>query len=127
MSSSPMTPTEINGAGSRPWTVPGRAKRRDFTRKVLPSAEIGEIDVPLPLMQRIWGVSLVRRIVILAIIAALWEGYARWLDNPLSFPTLGETLTSLWTDLSNGVLPDRLQVSLRILLMGYGIGIVLAA
>jgi NitT/TauT family transport system permease protein len=122
-----MTSTEINGAGSRPWTARGRVKREDFTRKVLPASEIGEIDVPLPLMQRIWSLSLVRRIVILAIIAGVWEGYARWLDNPLSFPTLGETLTSLWTDLSNGVLPDRLQVSLRILLMGYGLGIVLAA
>ncbi len=54
-------------------------------------------------------------------------GYALWLDNPLSFPTLSETLTTLWTDLSNGVLPERLQVSMRILLMGYGIGIALAA
>lgn len=122
-----MSATEMNGAGARPWTTLGRVKRQDFTRKVLPASQIGEIDVPLPLMQRIWGVSLIRRIVILAIIAALWEGYARWLDNPLSFPTLGETLTSLWTDLSNGVLPDRLQVSMRILLMGYGIGIALAA
>lgn len=120
-----MTSTEISG--SRPWTVRGRVKRQDFTRKVLPASQIGEIDVPLPWMQRIWSVSLVRRIVILAIVAALWEGYARWLDNPLSFPTLSETLTTLWTDLSNGELPERLQVTLRILLMGYGIGIVLAA
>jgi NitT/TauT family transport system permease protein len=102
-------------------------KRQDFTRKVLPASEIGEIDVPLPWMQRIWSLSLIRRIVILAVIAALWEGYALWLDNPLSFPTLSETLTALWTDVSNGVLPERLQVTLRILLMGYGLGIVLAA
>ncbi len=68
-----MTSTEINGAGARPWTARGRVKRQDFTRKVLPASQIGEIDVPLPLMQRIWGVSLVRRIVILAVIAALWE------------------------------------------------------
>lgn len=104
-----------------------RIKRQDFTRKVLPASEIGAIEVPLPWTQRVWNSSLVRRAVILVILAAAWESYGRWLDNPLSFPTLSETLVSLWTDLTNGQIPERLQVTLRILLMGYGLGIVLAA
>ncbi len=104
-----------------------RIKRQNFTRKVLPASEIGAIEAPLPWAQRIWNLSLVRRGVILVILAALWEGYGRWLDNPLSFPTLGETLITLWTDLISGQIPERLQVTLRVLLIGYGLGILLAA
>ncbi|MBN9006749.1 MAG: ABC transporter permease subunit [Rhizobiales bacterium] len=113
-------------AGVRPPFV-SPVKRQDFTRKVVPVSEIGTIEVPLPWTQRIWNSSLVRRGVILVILAIVWESYGRWLDNPLSFPTLSETLTSLWTDIASGTIPERLQVTLRILLMGYGLGILLAA
>lgn len=121
-----MIPMDAGRTGTGPQ-VPPRVERRDFTREVVPVQNIGAIEVPLPWTQRLWNESLVRRAVILVILALAWEGYGRWLDNPLSFPTLSETLGALWTDVSNGQIPERLQVTLRILLMGYGLGIALAA
>jgi NitT/TauT family transport system permease protein len=84
------------------------------------------VEAPLPPLQRIWAHGFVRRLVIVAILGTAWEVYARWLDNPLIFPTLSESLRVLWTDFENGQLPDRLSVTLRILLMGYGLGVILA-
>lgn len=101
--------------------------RPEYSVETLPRVETGAVEVPLPLFQRLWNMSAIRRAVILLLIAVVWETYARWLDNPLSFPTLSETLQTLWTDIANGRLPQRLGVTMRILLMGYGIGLLLAA
>ena len=68
-----------------------------------------------------------RRVVILAALAAIWELYARWLDNPLLLPTLGATCGALWAAILSGELPDRTLTSLRVLLSGYLIGIAVAA
>ena len=57
-----------------------------------------------------------------------WSGrsIARWLDNPLLFPTFGVTLAALWDGLASGELEARSWVSLSVLLVGYGAGVVLA-
>lgn len=68
-----------------------------------------------------------RRIVILIALAAIWEGYARWLGNSLLLPSFLETMTALWENLRNGELPERVRASLVVLLSGYSIGIGLAA
>ena len=121
-----MSAIDVKQTGARSRLL-SSVKRQDFTRQVIPASEIGTIEVPLPWTQRIWNSALVRRAVILAILAIVWESYGRWLDNPLSFPTLSETVTSLCTDVVNGTIPERLQVTLRILLVGYSLGILLAA
>jgi NitT/TauT family transport system permease protein len=102
-------------------------RRPERVYGVLPPVEIGAVEERLPLLQRLWDLTLVRRLVVILLIAAVWEAYARWLDNPLSLPTLGETLQTLWENIANGRIPQRLAVTLRILLMGYGLGLVLAA
>jgi len=107
---------------------PARLRRRpERVYGVLPPVEIGAVEERLPLVQRLWDLTLVRRLVVILLIAVVWEVYARWLDNPLSLPTLGETLQTLWENVANGRIPQRLAVTLRILLMGYGLGLVLAA
>jgi len=67
------------------------------------------------------------RITILAGLALLWEGYARWLDNALLLPTLGATVAALWSAILSGELPDRTLTTLMVLLSGYVIGILIAA
>jgi NitT/TauT family transport system permease protein len=59
-------------------------------------------------------------------LAALWEGYARWSNNPLLFPSFSETVEAWWNGLLSGVIPARLAVTLRMLAVGYGIGLALA-
>jgi NitT/TauT family transport system permease protein len=101
--------------------------RPEFERDVLDAGVIGDISRPLSLWERLTGNTLARRIFILALLGAAWQLYAMWADNPLMFPTLSETLTTLWTSLVDGQLLQRCLTSLRILLVGYAVGIVAAA
>ena len=86
-----------------------------------------EVERVLPLGERLWNSAVLRKGLFLVLLALVWEGYARYLDNPLLFPTFGDTVQSGWENIRNGVLPARAWTSLRILLMGYGLGIALAA
>jgi NitT/TauT family transport system permease protein len=56
----------------------------------------------------------------------VWEWYAEWLTNPLMVPTLSASLKALFDTVINGVLPTRILVSLKTLMAGYGIGVLLA-
>jgi NitT/TauT family transport system permease protein len=91
------------------------------------TGEIGDAARPLTLVERLTNLTLVRRLAVLVVLAAAWETYARVLDNPLLFPSLSETLVAFWQALVHGVLLDRTLTSLRILGMGYAIGLLVAA
>ena len=86
-----------------------------------------DIEQRLTLAQRLWANSLFRRVVVLLLLAALWEGYARYVGNPLLFPTLSETIGALVDGFMTGPLLERIWSSMKVLLMGYGIGIAVAA
>jgi NitT/TauT family transport system permease protein len=101
--------------------------RPEFERDVLDAGVIGDISRPLSAWERLTGNTLARRIFILVLLGAAWQLYAVWSDNPLMFPTLSETLTTLWTSLVDGQLLQRCLTSLRILLVGYAVGIAAAA
>jgi NitT/TauT family transport system permease protein len=68
-----------------------------------------------------------RKTVLLILLAAAWELYARWLGKPLVLPTFTATMAAFFRDLLHGELPARIATSVRILLAGYGIGVLLAA
>ncbi|MCS3451241.1 MULTISPECIES: ABC transporter permease [Bradyrhizobium] len=80
-----------------------------------------------PALQRALEGTPWRRAVILAGFALAWELYARWLDNALLLPTLGATLSALWSAILSGELPNRALTSLRVLITGYALGIAVAA
>src|SRR4051812_33479751 len=101
--------------------------RPEYERVVTMPATIGNVERPLALAERVWNVALVRKIVILAVLAAIWEIYARYAANPLLFPTFSDTLRAWWDGVASGVIGQRLLVTLQILIMGYAIGLVLAA
>jgi NitT/TauT family transport system permease protein len=101
--------------------------RPEYERTVSMPAAIGNVERPLALAERVWNVPLVRKIVILAVLAALWEIYARYVANPLMFPTFSDTLRAWWDGVASGVIGQRLLVTLQILVMGYAIGLTLAA
>ena len=77
--------------------------------------------------ERVYRLGFVRKSLILAVLALAWEAYGRWLGNPLLFPTFGQTVQAFVENIANGVIPQRMLVSLQTLVIGYGIGIVLAA
>ncbi len=79
---------------------------------------------PLSLPQRLWAQPLVRRIAILAVLAALWQLLATWQDNDLLLPTFTQTLQALWEGVASGELLDKAAISLQVLVQGYVLGIV---
>ena len=88
---------------------------------------VGDAARPLGPIERLANITLVRRIVVLAVLAVLWEGYARYMDNTLLFPSLSETLSAFWEAAVRGPLIDRTLTSLTVLGMGYGVGLLAAA
>ena len=67
-----------------------------------------------------------RRLVVLAVLALLWEAAARWQDNPLMLPSFVETMRALVGGIESGELPARVATSLWVLVQGYALGALLA-
>jgi NitT/TauT family transport system permease protein len=89
--------------------------------------EATEVERQLGLAERLWASGTVRKTLILVLMAAAWQGYAIYRGNPLLLPTLTETIDSGIESFRDGTLPTRAIISLKVLLTGYAIGIVLAA
>jgi NitT/TauT family transport system permease protein len=77
--------------------------------------------------RKISGSAAVRRILVVLLLAAAWEGYGRFLSDDLLFPSLSKTVLALITTTKTGELPSRLLNSLETLGLGYAAGIALAA
>ena len=68
-----------------------------------------------------------RKTSLLVVLALLWEAYARWLNNPLLFPTFTDTVKALFTSIASGEIPRAAAYSIGMLLKGYVAGLLLAA
>src|ERR1043166_5873543 len=86
-----------------------------------------EVERKLSLLELLWNDGLVRKAVIIVLLALVWEAYGAFLDNPLLFPTFHDTVLTMYDKVKDGTIPLRAWASLKVLLMGYGTGIVLAA
>lgn len=80
----------------------------------------------LPWTSRLWEQGWLRKTLILAVLALLWELFARWQDNDLLLPTFLATARALVDGLATGELLVKAQISLSVLLQGYFGGIVAA-
>lgn len=85
-----------------------------------------DVQRRLSLFEKLAANAALRRVLLLAALALIWELYAIHVDNALLFPRFSETLAALWNALAHGPLLERIASSLRVLLLGYGIGIALA-
>jgi NitT/TauT family transport system permease protein len=101
--------------------------RAEFENTTLDAAQTGEVARPLSLWERVTNIDWVRRVMILVVLAVVWEAYARYVNNNLMFPTFLETVDALWEATTKGPLLDRVFTSIKVLLMGYGAGLALAA
>ena len=88
--------------------------------------EITQVQRPLSAFESLYQKGWLRKIAILLLLAVVWEIYGRWLNNALLFPTFIETLNAFFSGIGSGVLLERAAVSLKTLLIGYGLGIGLA-
>jgi NitT/TauT family transport system permease protein len=88
---------------------------------------VGDAARPLSLIERLSNNTLARRIMVLIVLGVAWEAYARYVANPLLFPSLSDTLAAFWDAAARGPLLDRTLTSLSVLAMGYAAGLALAA
>jgi NitT/TauT family transport system permease protein len=101
--------------------------RPEHYRQAVDANAFGVVQKPLSGWERLTNHAGARKVALLVVLALIWEGYARWLDNPLLFPTFTATLAAFADAITSGVLPGRVLTSLRVLLTGYAIGILCAA
>jgi NitT/TauT family transport system permease protein len=101
--------------------------RADVFRDTVDASQFGVIQKPLSTWERIYNVAAVRKLAILVMLAVIWEIYARWLNNPLLFPTFTSTLEAFYQGIFGGGLLGKAWTSIKVLLIGYSAGIALAA
>lgn len=100
--------------------------RAEYEREIVAPADDIQIQQPLSLWEKIWRVTAVRKLVILLLLALVWQLYALRLNNPLMLPTFTEMVTA-WAKVAvTGELFAKIGVSLQVLLLGYGGGILCA-
>ncbi len=92
----------------------------------LPPAEKAQLARKLPLAQRLWQHDWLRKAVLLALLALVWELAARWTDNDLLLPTFVQTARAFAEGIVSGELLEKIEVSLTVLAQGYLAGIALA-
>ena len=85
------------------------------------------VEQKLSTFETFYREPALRKLLILVVLATIWEVYGRILNNDLLFPTFTATLAAFFTSLMNGTLPAAAWVSVKVLLTGYVIGIALAA
>jgi NitT/TauT family transport system permease protein len=83
-------------------------------------------DRPRSLWRSIYAQGWIRKTVVLLALAAIWELYARYIDNALQFPTFLDTLAALSSSLVSGEIPTAALYTIPILLTGYAAGLALA-
>jgi NitT/TauT family transport system permease protein len=98
-----------------------------INHQVVGGDQVTEVERKLGLAERLWASGAFRKTLILLVMAAAWQGYAIYRGNPLLLPTLTEAIESGVESFRDGSLPARAMISLKVLLTGYAIGIVLAA
>ena len=101
--------------------------REDVYRQPVDAAQFGIVAKPLSAWERVYNLTIVRKVVILIALAVAWEIYARWLNNPLLFPTFGATVEAFVDGFVHGTLLLKVWTSIKVLLVGYAAGISLAA
>ncbi|MBZ5580447.1 MAG: ABC transporter permease [Acidobacteriia bacterium] len=85
------------------------------------------VEKPLNSWARLANQTALRKTFLLVLLAGIWEAYARWLNNPLLFPTFTDTVAAFVSSIASGELPRAAAYTIQMLLKGYAAGLALAA
>jgi NitT/TauT family transport system permease protein len=91
------------------------------------SAGFPVVEKPLSAWEKLYENGGVRKTVLLMVLAAAWELYARWLNNPLLVPTFSATVEAFFRSVASGALPQAAVYTISMLLKGYVAGLAIAA
>ena len=103
------------------------AVRPEIYREPMSQETFGIVQKPLTIFERLYNQNWLRKLFVLVVIAVCWEAYARWLDNELLVPTFSATVRALVQGIASGVILTRALLSIKVLLMGFAIGVFIAA
>ena len=102
--------------------------REELDGRDIGEAVVGDVERRLSVWERVSNIDAVRKLSVLVTLVVAWELYTRISDiNELMFPTFFSTGTALYNALVNESLLINVWNSLSLLLMGYGIGVGIAA
>ncbi len=99
--------------------------REEFIREPEPLRD-AVLEAPLAFSKRVANTTWLRKLLIAAVLVALWEMAARLVGNDLLLPTFTDTLTAFVQGIWSGELIAKTAISLSVLIRGYAIGVVLA-
>ncbi|KAA3619012.1 MAG: ABC transporter permease [Proteobacteria bacterium] len=105
----------------------GTGTGQEVTHSEKPDEEFGVVERPLTRWQKLKDSALFRKCTIVVLIACIWQVYSSRLGNPFVLPTFFDTVAAFFSTLVSGEILARTWFSIKILLMGYSTGIVLAA
>jgi NitT/TauT family transport system permease protein len=111
--------TEQSAVINQTLQVPVTTDARDTIPATNEDSDIG-------ILRKLYAYAWFRKTLVLIIIAVAWQVYARNLGNELVFPTFGATLSAMWEQTVSGALPRSIGFTIRVLLIGYSMGILLA-
>jgi NitT/TauT family transport system permease protein len=102
--------------------------REEFEGDEIGEAVVGDIERRLSVWERVSNIDAVRKLSVLVTLVVAWELYTRISDiNELMFPTFSATSAALFNAVFYEGLLTNVWNSLSLLVMGYGIGIGIAA
>jgi NitT/TauT family transport system permease protein len=96
--------------------------RAEYVRALTPAGAAAVVRVP-GMAQRLLAASWLRKTILLALLALVWEGFARWQDNELLLPGALQTARALAAGIASGELLRYVGVSLAVLVQGYALGV----
>lgn len=99
--------------------------RPEFVSERLETA-FGVVEKPLTPWERLYNLGWVRKSLLIVGLAVIWQLYALKLDNSLLFPQFTSTVAALWEAIASGALLGKAWHSIKVLLMGYTLGLALA-
>ena len=107
-----------------PETLP---LRPDIYHEPPDATHFSVVQRPLSVWERAWNNGALRKTLLLATLALVWQLYAMRLANPLLIPTFADTVVAFRDAIVSGGLLGKAWYSIRILLIGYAAGLALAA
>jgi NitT/TauT family transport system permease protein len=109
----------------RPVTPAGMV-RPEYELQTSASRDFGVVEKPLTTFEKLYNNAFLRKAMLLVVMAVVWELYARRLNNPLLVPTFLSTIEAFRDAMFSGELFSKALNSVRLLLQGYAVGLVLA-
>ncbi len=108
--------------------LPKLVIRPEYEVSDIAQAQISDVAHKLSLAERIWNINGVRKAVILLALVAAWQAYTVGFDvEPLMLPSFSISFMRLYNDLFYSDLIYKVWFSVKVLLIGYSAGLVLAA